>query len=336
MLNIGGKMIRRLKWGVAGCGDFAERAIIPTLHLLPKSKLNSLYSSDINRAKFLAEKFGVQNCFNDFDEFLKSDIDCVYIASANLHHYEQVIKSARAGKNILCEKPLAINSRQAEEMVRVCEENNVKFGVNYVYRFHPLVIKAKEIIDKGMLGKIVSITANFNTDYAPNENFRFNKSLSGGGALRDIGTHMLDLLTYFGGEISSITGVTDNIIYKSEVDDFAAAIVKYQKSGYGFFNVSFNTKKAFNRVEILGYNGAISIEHLIGRSSHPCKLTIDLSGEAGKAFRKRGAKLLFALRAFQKAFLTNKPLLVTGRDGLINLKLMEELEGKNASTQGTD
>ncbi|MGE5431051.1 MAG: Gfo/Idh/MocA family protein [Syntrophomonadaceae bacterium] len=336
MLKIGGKIIRRLKWGVAGCGDFAERAIIPTLQLLPKSRLNSLYSSDIARAKVLAEKFGVQNCYNDFDEFLKSDIDCVYVASANLHHYAQVIKAARAGKHILCEKPLAVNSLQAEEMVKVCEEMNVKFGVNYVYRFHPLVIKAREIIEKGMLGKIVSVSANFNTDYAPNENFRFNKMLSGGGALRDIGTHLLDLLIYFGGEITSISGVTDNIIYKSEVDDFAAAIAKYQKSGYGFFNVSFNTKKAFNRVEILGYNGAISIENLIGRSSHPCKLTIDLSGEARKAFRKRGNKLLFALRAFQKSFLTDKPLLVTGRDGLINMKLMEELEGKNDRTPGID
>ncbi|HEX2866824.1 MAG TPA: Gfo/Idh/MocA family oxidoreductase [Ignavibacteriales bacterium] len=334
MLKIGGKIIRRLKWGLAGCGDFAERAFIPTLQLLPKSRLNALYSSDIGRAKFLAEKFGLQNCYDDFDKFLKSDIDCVYIASTNLDHYQQVIKAAKAGKNILCEKPLAVNSTQAEEMVRVCEENNVMLGVNYVYRFHPLVIKAKEIIDKGMLGKIVSVSANFNTDYAPNENFRFKKALSGGGALRDIGTHMLDLLIYFGGDAASISGVTDNIIYKSEVDDFAAATLKYQKSGYGFFNVSFNTKKAFNRVEILGYNGAISIEHLIGRSNHPCKLTIDLSGEAKKAFRKRGNKLLFALRGFQKSFLSNKPLLVTGRDALINIKLMEELEGKNVSTPG--
>ncbi|MCU7495917.1 MAG: Gfo/Idh/MocA family oxidoreductase [Ignavibacteria bacterium] len=334
---MGGKIIRRLKWGVAGCGNFAERAFIPTLQLLPKSRVNSLYSSDINRAKLLAEKFGVQGSYDSFEEFLKSDIDCVYISSANLHHYEQVIKAAKAGKHILCEKPLAVNSAQAEEMVRACEENNVKLGVNYVYRFHPLVIKAKEIIDKGMLGKIVSVTASFNTDYAPNENFRFKKALSGGGALRDIGTHMLDLLLYFGGEVSAITGVTDNIIYKSEVDDFAAAILKYEKSGYGFFNVSFNTKKAFNRVEILGYDGAISIEHLIGRSNHhPCKLTIDLNGEARKAFRKRGNKLLFALRAFQKSFLNNKPLLVSGRDGLINMKLMEELEGKNVSTQGID
>lgn len=322
------KAIRRLKWGIAGCGNFTENAVIPALHLLAKSKLNSLYSSDINRAKALADKNGVPNYFNNFSEFLSSDIDCVYIGSANADHYQQVIQAARAGKHIHCEKPLALNSAQAEEMVKVCDDNNVFLSVNYVYRYHPLVTKAKEIIDKGMLGKIVSINANFNIDYAPNENFRFRKELSGGGALRDIGTHMIDLLRFFGGEIVEINGVVDNIIYKSEVDDYAAAIVKFEKSGYGYFSAAFNTKKGFNRVEILGYNGSISLDNLIARRGSSCKMVIDLNEENKKAFRKRANKLLYTLRAVQKAFLNNKPPAVTGQDGLINMRLMEQLEEK--------
>ncbi|MCX6152456.1 MAG: Gfo/Idh/MocA family oxidoreductase [Ignavibacteriales bacterium] len=328
MLNIHKRIIRRLRWGVAGCGSFTENAFIPTLQLMPKSKLISLYSSDINRAKTLADKFGAQFAFNNYSEFLKSDIDCVYIGSANINHYYQVIEAAKSGKHIHCEKPLAINFEQTKEMVEVCQANNVLLSVNYVHRFHPIVVKAKEIIEKGMLGKIVSISVNFNMDYMPNENFRFKKELSGGGALRDVGTHMIDLLRFFGGEILEIQGVMDNIIYKSEVDDFAAAIVKFEKGGYGQFNVSYNTKKAFNRVEILGYKGCISIENLIGKRTSPCKLIIDLNGEGKKAFRKRGNKLLYTLRAIQKSFLNNQPLPITGKDGMINMKLMEELERK--------
>lgn len=328
MLKISTRIVRRLRWGIAGCGNFAEKGFIPTLQMLPKSKLVSLYSSDLQRAQYIADKFAALHAFNNYDDFLSSDIDCVYISSANINHYDQVIRAAKAGKHVHCEKPMAMNSAQAEEMVKVCEENNIQFSVNYVHRFHPLVVKAKEIIEKGMLGKIVSISTNFNIDYAPNDNFRFKKDLSGGGALRDIGTHMIDLLRFFGGEISEINGVIDNIIYKSEVDDFASAIVKYEKSGYGFFNVSFNTKKGFNRVEILGYNGGISIENLIGRPTKPCKLIINLHGEGRKAFRKRANKQLYALRSIQKAFLNNHSPLVTGKDGLINLKLMEELERK--------
>lgn len=327
MLKLSRRIVRRLKWGVAGCGNFTENQFIPALQQMPKSKVVSVYSSDASRVRFVADKFSIQNSFNDFDAFLQSDIDCVYIGSANYNHHSQVIKAARAGKHILCEKPIALNISEAQEMIEVCRENSVHLAVNYVHRHHPLVVKAKEIIEKGMIGKIVSISANFNIDFAPNGNFRFQKELSGGGALRDIGTHMIDLLRYFGGEITEIKGIVDNIIYKSEVDDYSAAIVKFEKSGYGYFNASFNVKRGINRIEILGYNGSLSIENLIARKgTTPGKLIIYLNGEAKKGFRKRANKLLYALRSVQRSFLLNQPPKVTGEDGLINLRLIEELE----------
>lgn len=328
MIKIHKRNSKKLKWGVAGCGRFAEQTFIPNVKLLRKSVLTSLYSSDANRTKSLADKFGVEKHFSNYDEFLKSDINAVYISSANMNHYSQVIKAAKAGKHILCEKPLSISSSEAEEMVKTCEHNNVQLSVNYVYRFHPLIIKSKEIIDNQMLGKIVSMNLSFNIDAPPGSNFRFTKSKSGGGALRDIGTHMIDLLRYFGGEIISINGVMDNVIYKSEVEDFACAILKFEKGGYGYFNVSFNSKKAFNRIEVLGHKGALSIDNLVGGRGVSAKLTILLEGEAKKAFRKRSNRQLNLLRSVQKSFLNNQTPLVTGYDGYINMKIMEELEAK--------
>ena len=120
----------------------------------------------------------------------------------------------------------------------------------------------------------------------------------------------------------------DNIIYNYEVEDFVSALVKYENGNYGSFNVSFNTKKAFNRIEILGHTGAIGIENFIGVKGAPSKLTIQLDGEAKKSFRKRGNKFLFMMRAIQKSFLKNQTPPVNGEDGLINMKLMEELERK--------
>jgi len=317
----------KLKWGIAGCGRFAEKAFLPTIQLLRRNEVVSLYSRSKERVNELSKKFGIANAFTDYDEFLNSDIDCVYVASANAHHYEQVIKAAKAGKHILCEKPLSITSSEAEEMVKACEENNVQLAVNYVYRFNPLVLKAKELIEKEYIGKLVTINLNFNIDFTPGTNFRYDKKLSGGGAIRDLGTHMIDLLRFFGGEIIEIKGFLDNIIYKNEVDDFAAAIVKFEKGGYGYFNVSFNNKKAFNRVEILGHTGALSIEKLIAARNTTSKLTILKDGEAKKSFRKRAGNFYLLLKSVNNSFLNNKPPLVTGYDGLINMKIMEELEG---------
>lgn len=319
---------KKLRWGVVGLGRFTEHTFLPAIKSVRKSSVVSLCSRDYERAKELAIKFGVPNYFNDYEEFLKSDIDVVYVASANAFHYEQVIKAANAGKHILCEKPLALNSKQAEEMVQTAKRNNVQFAVNHINHFHPLVLKAKELLKDNRLGKLVSVQVNFNIDFPPDNNFRFKKEMSGGGALRDIGTHMIDLLRFFGGEIIEIEGVVDNLVYQSEVDDFASAIVKFEKGGYGYFNVSYNTKKAFNRIDILCHKGAIEIENLIGRKLVAPKLSILLDGEARKSFRRRGNKMVFVLKSLQKSFLKNETPLVTGEDGLMNMKIMEELESK--------
>lgn len=319
---------KKLKWGVVGLGRYTENTFLPTLQHLRKSKTVSVFSHNLSRAKSISSKFGIPFSFDNYDEFLKSDIDAVYIGSINSDHYEQAIKAAKAGKHIFCEKPLALNSQQAEEMVSAAKENNVLFAVNYVHNFHPLTIKAKELINTLKLGKIVSIQANFNIDFPPDSNFRFIKSKSGGGALRDLGTHMINLLRYFGGEISEIDGFVDNIVYQSEVEDFSAALVKFQNGGYGYFNVSYNAKKAFNRLEIICHRGSIEIDNLIGRKIIGTKLSIIVDGEAKKSFRKGGNKMLFALKSVQDSFLKNETPLVTGYDGLVNMKLMEELERK--------
>jgi len=111
---------RKLKWGVAGCGNFTEDHFLPVMQAVQRSKLVSVYSHNLNRAKDISNKFGAQNAFDDFDQFLASGIEAVYISGKNSDHYQQVIKAAESGKNILCEQPVALDSKQAEEMVNIC------------------------------------------------------------------------------------------------------------------------------------------------------------------------------------------------------------------------
>ena len=317
---------RKLKWGISGCGNFAENFFLPAMQNVQRSKLVSVYSRDFNRAKFIAGKFGAINAFDDFDTFLASDINAVYISSVNSDHYWQVLKAAKAKKNILCERPIALNSEQAEEMVNVCKENNVMLIIDHIHRFHPLVQKAKELIEKQITGKIVSISASYNIDLAPDNNFRFKKELSGGGVLRDLGSQMIDMLRYFGGSITDVKEFMDNVVYKSTVEDFSSAIVKFEKGGYGQFNISYNTKKAYNRIEILGYNGSIAIENVLRTKSTSTKLIIDLQGEARKVFRKRSNSMVLMIRNVQKTFLKKTTPLVSGEDDLTNLRIIEEIE----------
>ena len=325
-IRLSKKLPQKLKWGVAGCGNFLENTFLPAFQHLKKSNLVSIYSSNAQRAEFIKKKFNAVYSFNSYQKFLSSDIDAIYISSKNSDHYQQVIDAANAGKHILCEKPLSITSKQAKEMVAVCKKNNVILTVNYVMRHHPIIKKTKEFIDSKLLGKIVSISAKYNLDLQPNDNYRFKMEESGGGALRDLGTHMIDLMRYLGGEISSINGSVDNVIYDSKVDDFAAALIKFKNGGYGDFNVSFNVSEPINRIEILGHRGTIIIDKMIGARQTVAKMTINLKDEGRKAFRRRANRQLRLLRDVQKAFLKNESPLITGEDGLINMQLMEILE----------
>ncbi|MBN2571288.1 MAG: Gfo/Idh/MocA family oxidoreductase [Ignavibacteriales bacterium] len=325
-MKITNRKNNKLKWGAAGCGRFLENTFIPSFQQLKKSKLVSVYSGDIERAKHISKKFHIPFANNNFEEFLKSDFNVLYISSVNADHYEQVIKGAKAGKHILCEKPLALNSKQAKKMVEVCKENNVMFSVNYVHRFHPILIKTKELLNKNLIGRIISVSADFCINFPPGGNFRHIKKLSGGGALRDIGTHMIDILRFLCGEINDIIGYVDNIIYKSEVDDFASAIIKFDNNNYGRFNVSYSAKKAANRIEIFGHDGYICIDNLIGAKGGSAILTINTFNQTKKVFRKRANKQLQLLREFQKSIIRKTPLKVTGEDGLKNLVVMEKLE----------
>lgn len=327
-INITKLRSKKLKWGVAGCGNFLENTFLPAFQNLKKSKLISVYSSKKGRAEFIKQKFNAENAFYSYEDFLKSDIDAVYISSKNADHYQQVIDAANSGKHILCEKPLSLTYEQAQAMVDVCKKNNVILTVNFTLRHHPIIKKTKEFIDSGMLGKIISISAKFNFDFKPNDNFRFNMSESGGGALRDLGPHMIDLLRYFGGEINVLSGVVDNVVYDSKVDDFAIALVKFNDGGYGDFNVSFNVSEPVNRIEILGHRGTIIIDKLIGQKNVASKMTINLKDEGRKAFRRRANKQLYLLRNVQKAFIKNEAPLITAVDGLINMKLISEIEQK--------
>lgn len=326
MLDLGKIRFKKLKWGIAGLGHYSENTIIPTLGTIRKARIMSVYSSTPERAKFINEKFDIPHAFSDFGAFLASDIDAVYIGSANCDHYEQVLQAAAAKKHILCDKPLAITSQQAREMVQKCKENNVQLAVNYVYRFHPLATKVKELITNKTIGNLIHINAHFNINFPPDNNFRFIKSQSGGGAMRDLGSHLLDLFRYFGGEMEPVSCIMDNVIFKSEVEDFASGTLKFENGGYASFLVSTNTGKAFNRVEIIGSDGSICLENLIGQKQASAKMTILLEKEAKMAFRKRSNKVQRGLKLITGSFMKNKPALATGEDGLISLELIEKLE----------
>ncbi len=327
MLNITSPIkMKKVMWGIAGLGNFAESGFMPAFNLLRRARLLSVYSGDIHRAKTFADRFGAATHFDNYDSFLDSGIDAVYIAGTNSTHYLQAKKALLAGKFVLCEKPITNSAEEAAELHSLAQEPGRIFTINYTYRYHPFIIKAKDLLDNHKLGKILNIQADFNVDLVPGSNFRYDKGLAGGGALRDLGTHMIDTYRFLMGEITDISGYLDNLVYKADVEDFATAIVKFENGSYGNFTVSYAAKKSINSLKIIGHKGSLRIDNLIGMRYSSSKLTISLEGEAQKVFRKRANKLYRLLRDVNTSFINKVQPQITSYDGLANLRLMETLE----------
>lgn len=325
-IRISASLPKKLKWGVAFNKNFDVSSFLSVLQLLQRSKLVSVYSNSKIEAKEMAHKYGAVNVFDNFDDFLNSDINVIYYADNSNDFFQFASKILLGDKKLVCERPSSISYEHALELNNLALKNNSILIVNYPHRFHPLVQKVKELLAKQILGKIISISASYNIDFIPDESFYGKSKLSGSGALRDLGTQMIDLLRFFHGEIAEQKSFVDNIVYKSNVEDFVSSLLKFENGSYGNMTVSYLSKKSSNRIEIIGHNGTITLENIFDKKKAPSKLIIDLNGEGKKVFRKRVNKTSLMLRTSQKIFVKKGMSPVTFYDVLMNTKLIEDIE----------
>ncbi len=261
-----------VKWGVIGACGIADRRTIPE-GIIPaeNAKLVALMDIDEVRLKKVAEKYGGIKYYTKEDDLINDpEVEAVYIATPTYLHHPQVLKAARAGKHILCEKPIAINLNEAEEMIRVCEENKVKLTLDYMMRYHSHHRKIKKLIDEGALGTLVMGRAQLTCWYPPMEKaWRQSPQFGGGGSLIDMGTHCIDLLEMFMGKVVEVFCYTGHLVQDYPVEDTAVVVLKFESGAVGMVDNHFNIPDASseNRLEIYGSKGSILVRGTIGQDS---------------------------------------------------------------------
>ncbi len=330
-----------VNWGVIGCGGIASRRTIPEgLTKAKNARLISVMDIDKDKAKEVGERFGLEYSTDIEDILNDSRIQAVYIATPVYLHKEQVIKSAISGKHILCEKPLALNSKDAEIAIDICKKNNVKLGVGYMMRFHSLHKKAREMIKNGELGEIVFARAQLSCWYPPIQGaWRQDPTLGGGGSLIDMGSHCLDLLEYIlDTEIETVSCFADNVIHNYKSEDSSVVMVRFKNKAHGvidsYFNIPDNSSK--NRLEIYGTKGSLLAEGTIGQSSYGemvAFLEKDSKGYDASQIREMevGMKIeapfvniyQAEIEAFSSAIEEDKDPPVSGEIGLWSLRVIE-------------
>ena len=190
-------------YAIIGLGRIADHFMDGIQHS-PNSKVTALVSGHPEKAARYAEKYSVPKSsiynYENMDSFRNNpDVDAVYVALPNSMHAEYTIRSAKAGKHVLCEKPMCINVHEAHAMIDACNQANVKLMIAYRCHYEPTNLKAVSLIRSGAIGKIETIQSAFGFDIGATE-WRLNKTLAGGGPLMDVGIYCLNATRYLTGE----------------------------------------------------------------------------------------------------------------------------------------
>lgn len=216
-----------LRVAIMGLGGYGTR-VAQAMEACKKAKLVGLISGTPTKIKDWQSKYQIsdKNCYNyeNFDELKDNpDIDAVYVITPNALHHDQVIRVAKAGKHVICEKPMGLNAKEGEEMIRACNEANVKLLVGYRMHFEPNTLEVVHMRKKGDFGKIHFFQGQCGFRIGDPNQWRLDKALAGGGSLVDIGIYAINGARYMVGEepiwVTAQETKTDPVKFREGVDE---------------------------------------------------------------------------------------------------------------------
>ena len=194
-------------------------------------------------------------------------VHAVYVATPVFLHAPQTIQTLRAGKHVLCEKPMAMNEAEARSMVEVAEQSGLSFGVAYYRRMYPKVRRAKQLLDAGVIGQPVLAELTSHGWFDENETHRswlLNPAQAGGGPLFDTASHRIDVLNFLFGQPIRATGHLSNAVHHYAVEDNATVMIDYAGGVRGIVDVRWHSKLKRDECRIRGTEGEMELSPLNG------------------------------------------------------------------------
>jgi len=276
-----GKHVKNVGIGVLGFGFMGRThsyvyRTLPIYYEAPpvNLKLAALCDKKRDRAQLAAERIGFSYYSTDYRDVLKrEDVQIVDNCLPNAFHASPSIEAIEHGKDIICEKPLGRNLREAKQMLAVAERQHVKHMVCFNYRYVPAIIRAKEILDMGWIGRVFHFRAVYGhsrlVDPLVPIEWRLKKNLAGGGALADLGIHMIDLALHLVGKITRVNAETQTFVEERpagkngsdivDVEDAGVLLMRFENGALGSIEASRFATGFIDelRIEIHGSEGAL-------------------------------------------------------------------------------
>jgi predicted dehydrogenase len=320
----------KLRFGVISTANIGTQKVIPGIQGASNCEVVAIASRSPGPAEAAAADLGIPHAFGSYEELLSSDlIDAVYIPLPNHLHKEWTLAAARAGKHVLCEKPLALTSADAQEMVDVCAAEGVAFMEAFMYRLHPSWLKAVELVRSGTIGKLQAVSTVFGYFNDDPANIR-NRTDTGGGALMDIGCYAINLSRLlFDGEPQRIeAAIVRHPRFGTDV--VTTAVLEFD-GGHAMFTASTMAEES-QEVQIIGERGRIVIP--IPFNIPPDRPSVVRLYQGGDPPADPHVEVFeFAAcdpytaeaEAFAAAVLAGEPVPTPPSDGVANMKVIEAI-----------
>jgi D-xylose 1-dehydrogenase (NADP+, D-xylono-1,5-lactone-forming) len=323
--------MKKVRYGIIGYGVFAERTIAPAIQASPNSELVAIQKRSLAAAEEKAQTLNISLAFDSAEALVKhSDVDAVFIVSANSLHGPETLAAARAGKHVLVEKPMAMNVAEAETMIKVCKKNNVKFMVAHMVRLSPLIIRIKELIQSGIIGKITFIKSEFIYDgRLSHRQWLIDPNIAGGGPVYDIGVHCLDTTRFIlDDEVISVKSQLDPTPSAVTTESTAQLALKFSRGTTAGIFCSYDAPIRRTFIEVIGEKGLLSAENF-SWSNNTLILKVLLGGN-DKITESREETFIVPnlyeneVTLFSECILNNTASPIPGEEGLKNQRVLDE------------
>lgn len=263
---------KTVRWGILGCSGIGKSRTIPGLLACENAELYAIAGRNEEKLKAYAEPFAPKKLYTGYQALLDDEnVDAVYLPLPNGIHMEWVEKAAKAGKHILCEKPMALTEEQVRKMFAAAKANGVLLEEAYAYRHAQLAQKVKEIVDSGAIGRIRYLESKHSTFDTNRSGIRYQKG-NGGGAVYDVTCYNVSLASYLLGKDPEDMSVYCGFDKETGVDTSDAVMLRYEE---GVTAMLYAGLDAYRRgcYSILGDTGRIDVDHKFN-SSGVCHIRV--------------------------------------------------------------
>ena len=257
-----------VKWGIIGCGDVTEVKSGPAFQKTEHSKLVAVMRRNAEKAADYARRHHVAKWYADADQLINDpEVNAIYVATPPGTHADYAIRAMRAGKPVYVEKPMATSFAECLQMLNVSKETGMPLNVAYYRRTLPAYLKVKQLIDEGILGKVLTVSVTLHKaaeerdqNHKTVQNWRVDPKIAGGGLFYDLASHQLDFLDFLFGPITETKGFAYNQAGLYPAEDTVSAVFSFENGVAGTGNWCFVVDKSVeqDQIKISGTKGSIN------------------------------------------------------------------------------